>query len=191
MRLIQHDLLVLDQVTSFMSNDFAIMDQGGTPVGQIVTQGSGVSRFFLGTRELTVLDPEGVVVSVRDTVDFGRDRYALTGMEGEPLATVVRRITLFKKRLGIELAGGGTLEVTGSFWEREFEVTDPGGVAARVSRSWSGISAALLGRERYAVGFTPGVPLRERAAILGAVVALDLIRAKQSAAAASSSAASG
>ena len=38
MTLLHADVLVMDQVTSFMSNDFAIRDQAGAQVGEIRTE---------------------------------------------------------------------------------------------------------------------------------------------------------
>lgn len=37
MSLLDHDVLVIDQVTSFLRNDFQIFDAQGQPVGQILT----------------------------------------------------------------------------------------------------------------------------------------------------------
>ena len=39
MTILSHDLLVIDQVTSFLGNDFAIRDAQGQPIGEIKTEG--------------------------------------------------------------------------------------------------------------------------------------------------------
>ncbi|CAM3056736.1 MULTISPECIES: LURP-one-related/scramblase family protein [Dermacoccus] len=178
MALLQSDVLVIDQVTSFMGNDFAIMDAGGQPIGRIGTDGGALKRLALGNRELTILDTDGsLFMRIDDVMNFGRDRYVLLDPSGHQFGEVVKEFTLFSKRLTVNLPDA-TLQLSGSFFEREFEVVGPGGPVARVSRRWPGIGAAFLGKERYVLGFTPGVPGPTRAATLGAVVALDLIRAK-------------
>ena len=161
-----------------MGNDFAIMDAGGQPIGRIRTDGGALKRLALGNRELTILDTDGsLFMRIDDVMNFGRDRYVLQDPNGQQFGEVVKEFTLFSKRLTVNLPDA-TLQLSGSFFEREFEVVGPGGPVARVSRRWPGIGAAFLGKERYVLGFTPGVPGPTRAATLGAVVALDLIRAK-------------
>ncbi len=188
MSLLDHDVLVIDQVTSFLRNDFQIFDAQGQPVGQILTQGSGLSRAIMGTRQLTVAEPDGTQVMVVDDVpNFGRDTFDLLGSDGNRFAEVVKQFTLFNKHLTVQ-TGAGQLELQGSFWEREFTVTGDGGEAARVTRRYPGIGAAFLGKERYVLAFSPDLPHSLRAGTVGAVIALDLIRRKeQSSASAGSS----
>lgn len=64
-------------------------------------------------------------------------------------------------------------------WDRELTVTGPGGLAATASRHWPGVAQAFLGKERYVLGFVPQVPVPEKLGTIGAVIALDLIRAKE------------
>lgn len=162
-----------------MGNDFAIMDAGGRPAGHIRTDGGALKRFVAGNRELTILDADGsLFMRIDDVRNLGRDRYMLTDPNGQPFGEVVKEFTLFSKRLTVNRPGE-TLQLSGSFFEREFEAVGPGGQVARVSRRWPGIGSALLGKERYVLGFAPGEPGATRAATLGAVVALDLVRAKE------------
>ncbi|MEL4358500.1 MULTISPECIES: LURP-one-related/scramblase family protein [unclassified Luteococcus] len=187
MTLLEHDVLIIDQVTGFFTNDFAIHDAQGIPVGIITTGGSALSRSFLGSRQLTVVESDGrPLLTVDDVPNLGRDTFALLGPDGQRFAEVVKQFTLFSKHLTVQLADE-KLELRGSFWEREFTVAGSQGQAAQVSRSWPGIGAALLGRERYALGFAGELPHHLRAATVGAVLALDLIRAKESSAASAGS----
>ena len=48
-----------------------------------------------------------------------------------------------------------------------------------MSRGACRVAEALLGRERYVLGFSPQVPVPEKLGTIGAVIALDLIRAKE------------
>lgn len=179
MGLLQEDVLVIDQVTSFMGNDFSIMNAAGQPVGRITTEGGALQRMVMGNRQLAIIDTDGsLFMRIDDVMTFGRDRFVLHDPNGGQFGEVIKEFTLFSKRLTVNLPGE-SLSVSGSFFEREFEVTGPLGQAARVSRRWPGIGSALLGRERYVLGFNPGVPGPMRAATLGAVVSLDLIRAKE------------
>lgn len=187
MSILQRDVLVIDQVTSFLRNDFHIFDEQGQPVGQILTQGSGLSRAILGTRQLTVAELDGSTVMVVDDVpNFGRDTFDLLGPDGERFAEVIKHFTLFSKHLSVQTTAG-QLELQGSFWEREFMVTGDGGEAARVTRRYPGIGAAFLGKERYVLAFSPDLPPALRAGTVGAVIALDLIRRKEQSSAAASS----
>lgn len=179
MSLLDRDVLVIDQVTSFLRNDFQILDPQGQPVGQILTQGSGLARAFLGNRQLTVAEPDGTtLMTVDDVPNFGRDTFDLLGPDGTRFAEVVKQFTLFSKHLTVQ-TDAGQLELQGSFWEREFTVDGDGGQAAQVTRSYPGIGAAFLGKERYVLAFSPDLPATLRAGTLGAVIALDLIRQKE------------
>lgn len=179
MGLLQADVLVIDQVTSFMGNDFAIRDPQGQPLGRIQTQGGALQRMVMGNRELAIRDSDGsLFMRIDDVMSFGRDRYLLHDPNGAQFAEVIKEFTLFSKRLTVNLPGE-TLQLSGSFFEREFEVVGSRGQVARVSRRWPDIASAMLGRERYVLGFAPGVPGPTRAATLGAVVSLDLVRAKE------------
>lgn len=117
-----------------MGNDFAIMDAGGQPIGRIRTDGGALKRFALGNRELTILDTDGsLFMRIDDVMNFGRDRYVLLDPSGQQFGEVVKEFTLFSKRLTVNLPDA-TLQLSGSFFEREFEVVGPGGPVARVSR---------------------------------------------------------
>ncbi|QOR72042.1 hypothetical protein IM660_07310 [Ruania alkalisoli] len=179
MTLLAHQRLVVDQVTNFMSNDFAIADAQGQQIGHIETGGSALSRFFMGSRELTVFDGPGKpLLHLKDTVTFGRDRMEILDGHGQPLAHMVKRIAFFRTRVTIEL-DGAPLELTGNLWGFDFTLSGPRGLMATVARNWAGMGRALLGHSRYIVDLSPDLAPRERQAVLGAVIALDLIRKKQ------------
>ena len=178
MTILSHDVLVIDQVTSFMSNDFAIRDRDGQPVGYIQTEGGMLSRMVMGNRQLAIVEADGsLLMRVDDVPNFGRDTFDLLGSDGQRFGEVVKQFTLFKKHLTVHVASD-QLELRGSFWEREFSIEGSRGEVARVSRHWPGISSMFLDKERYVLGFAGGLPLDVRAGVLGAVVALDLVRQK-------------
>lgn len=188
MGLLDQDLLVMDQVTNFLSNDFAIRDANGAEVGSIITQGSTLRRMFLGSRQLMIHDEQGrPVVMLDDVMTWGRDRFELALPNGQPIAHLVKQFTFFSRRISLELTTGEYLEVQGHFFDHDFEVvTADGRLAARVARRWPGLAAGLLGHNRFVVELAPGLPEHLRVTVIGAVVALDLIRAKEKQAATSS-----
>lgn len=180
MGLLQHDTLVIDQVTNVMSNDFAISDADGQQVGSIRTEGNALKRMFLGSRRLLVLDDDGTaLLRLEDTMTLGRDRMEITDGDGRPLASLVKRMSFLKSRITV-VVDDTELDLTGNMWGFDFTMSGPRGELATVARSWSGLGKALLGHSRYVVRLTPGVPARERQAVLGSVIALDLIREKES-----------
>lgn len=180
MTLLAADVLVMDQVRAFLRDDFAIRDADGRQVGSILTEGSALTRFFTGPRQLVVVDEAGSpVVRLDDVMTFGRDRFELADGAGRPLGSLVKELSFFRQRFTVELVTGEVLDLQGSFFERDFTITGPGGEAARVGRRWPGLTASLLGRDRYVVGFAAGVPAHLHAAVLATVIALDLVLAKE------------
>lgn len=179
--LLDHDTLVMQQITGVMSNDFEILDAAGNPAGLVRTQGGAASRMFMGSRELDVTELDGTVLAhVSDTISVGRDRFSLTSADGTPLAELVKRITLFTTKVDIEMTDGPALELQGSFIDLDFRILAGEVVAAQVARQWAGIGRGLLGHSRYVVQIRQDAPADVRRTILGTCVALDLIRRKQS-----------
>lgn len=178
MSILTHNVLVFQQTRNFSKNDFAIMDAQGLQVAHVETGGSALGRAFMGARELTVFDgPGNPLIHVKDTVTFGRDRMEILDGAGNPLASLVKRIAFFKTRVTIELQGE-QLDLQGNFIGFEFELVGPLGVMAAVSREWSGMGNAFLGKSTYAVRLAENLTPPQRQAVIGAVLALDLIREK-------------
>lgn len=179
MGILDTDLLVMDQIRSFMSNDFAIHDGQGQVVASIVTEGGIGSRLLMGNRELAVVDAGGsLALRVVDPPNIGPDTFEVHDGAGQMVARIVKEFTFFSKSLRVEL-GSTTLWLKGELFDREFTVAGDLGEAARVGRRWPGVAELLLSRERYVLSLTPGLPRPERLGTIGAVMALDLIRAKE------------
>ncbi|WP_448854366.1 LURP-one-related/scramblase family protein [Corynebacterium frankenforstense] len=177
--LLEQNALMFQQVTGFMSNNFEITDLAGAPVGQIITGGSGLSRAFLGSRKLTVSEMDGTpVVLVDDVVSLGFDRFTLADPNGNELAQLRTKLSFLRTRVGMELVGGHSMELTGNVLGFEFGFEIDGRQAARVTREWAGMGRAFLGHSRYRLDIDPALPAWLRAAVIGGVVVLDLIRAK-------------
>jgi uncharacterized protein YxjI len=179
--LLTHDTLVMQQVTGWMSNDFDILDASGEhALGHVITTGSGLSRFFTGSRSLDVSAADGTaLLHIEDPAGFGPDRYELSTPDGAPLAELRARFAIFSTTVGLELADGTELELHGDMFSLDYEFRRGDEIVARASRSWAGVSRGLLGHSRYVLGMEPPTPPRLRLAIIGGCVVLDLLRAKR------------
>ncbi|XKH54669.1 LURP-one-related family protein [Citricoccus nitrophenolicus] len=175
------NLLVMQQVTGFMSNDFAIENGEGLVVAHGHTRGSAASRMFRGNRQFEIQDLDGTpLFRVEDPMTLGRDRYRVTGPQGEPIAEIVQRISFFRTSVAISVVDGTDLQLDGSLSGFSFRLMAGQAPVASVDRKWAGLGRAMLGRSRYAVELDPGMPEVVRYAVIGSVIALDLIRDKAS-----------
>lgn len=181
-RLLDHDTLVMQQITGFMSNDFDILDGTGEQVaGHVTTTGSGLSRFFAGSRSLDVTDADGTpLLHVEDPPGIGFDRFELSAPDGTPLATLTSKFSFFSTRVGMTMADGAELELQGDPLGLDFTFAMQGARAAQVGRQWAGLSRGFLGHSRYVLSIDPTVPAPLRLAIIGGCIVLDLIRQKKS-----------
>lgn len=188
MGLIDARELVLDQVTSLFKNDFEIFENNEV-VGRITTQGGLGSRLLMGNREFLVTELDGApVLRLVDVVNFGRDTYELHDASGALLGTLRREITFLRKRITFLPADAGDgLEVQGNFWGYDYQILVRNEPMAQVSQKWAGLGRALLGGQRYAVSLAHTSDPRLRQVILGVVIAIDLMKAKDRAGAAASS----
>ncbi|MDU4704795.1 MAG: LURP-one-related family protein [Corynebacterium sp.] len=193
--LLSHNSIVIQQIRNFMADDFDILDTEGHCIGKIETTGSTLSRMFMGSRRLTVSEPDGTPVFViTDPTDFTLDRYEVyypdphaTDTEGKQqggaessrlLATIQQKFAFFKRRLEISIPGFANCEVDGDVWHYDatFMINDVR--VAQMSRKWSGFANLLSGNERYVLQLKDDLPPQLRAAIIGAAIALDLMAKK-------------
>ena len=178
--LLDHDMLVMQQRTNFNRNDFDILDGQGQVIGHVSTGGSAVGRFFKGSRELTVHEADGRPLAlVKDPANFGFDRFEVFLADGALLANLRKRFTLFNKRVDIEILNGPVIELRGRIFDFDIQFTIDDGVVAQASREWGGVAAGLLGHSRYALVFTVPTPPNAKLALIGGMIALDLIREKE------------
>lgn len=179
-RLGRTDVLTLQQVTSFMSNDMQVTGPDGQTVATVVTTGGGLGRMVLGSRTFDVVDGEDgrVLFRLADPATFGRDRYAIVDADGLPLANLVREFALFRTSVSVEVVDGTRFAVTGNLWDHDYTMTVGQAPIARATATFGGFMNALAGHSRYELRLDPGMPPVVRCAVLGTAIALDLIRAK-------------
>ena len=179
--LLTADRLIVDQVTAWIVNDFAIADGNGNAVGAIINDGGYADNLVLGNREFSIIDyaTDSVVARITDAPNAFQDTFQVLSPEGELLVDIIKEFSFLVTDLRLAMADGETLAVSGSLAEFEFQVDSPTGPVATISRSWRGPIEYVTGRETYALSFAPGRPDVAREGILGAAVAIDLIRAKE------------
>lgn len=179
MSVLASNALIFQQTTNVSRNDFAILDaESQQQVAHVETGGSTLGRMFTGARELYVYDgPGNPLIHVSDTMTFGRDRLMVYEADGSTLAAVVKQLTFFKMHITIDL-GGEELELVGNFRGLDFQIVAPYGELASVTRQWSGFANSMFGKSTYLLQLHPGLDDTRRKAVIGSVLALDLLRAK-------------
>lgn len=178
--LLCHDVVVMQQVSAMLANDFEILDEVGNPIGILSGTDSTMSRVFLGPREFTLRDVQGnELLTISDVPDLGLDTFELSSPTGHLVATLRRRLSLFRTSVDISTPDGVVYELRGKVMGFDYQVHSGDELVAQASREWAGVARGLLGHSRYVVTFTPGTDPRVRLLVLGTVVALDLIRMKE------------
>lgn len=178
--LLDHDTLIMQQRTNFMSNDFDIHDEHDNVIGHVATEGSAMGRLFMGSRKLTVQDLDGTpLATVTDPVNFGFDKFEIHFSDGSLLALLRKRFTFIHKRVDIEVVDGPVIELKGRLFDFDIDFTVDDSTVAQATRKWAGLGRGFLGHSRYALVFTVPTPPAAKLALIGGMLALDLIREKE------------
>lgn len=180
--LLDNNLLVMQQVDAFLANNFDICDTQGNVVGRILGTDSTGARLLLGTREFDLVGTDGTrLAHISDPPDFGFDTFTITGPDGFGLAKVQKRLSFLSRKVSVHLASGEELSLKGEILDYEFTVSlaGPNQPLAQASRKWTGFCDALLDKSRYALEFFPQASFTHRLAILGTMIAVDLMRRKE------------
>ena len=180
------DELVITQTKSFLNDQFMITDIDGTPVGTILQSTSLKDMVFKSSRSLEVAltDAEGnplqTVMTISDPPNFLRDTYEvhLPGIE-QPMAVITKRFSLLKTKLDLTMEGFADVEIHGDFWDWNLSITSRGRRLANVTNEWTGVGNYFMGKNTYRLAITPGLKEQQHAAILGAVMSMDMLRTKQ------------
>lgn len=178
--LLTHDVVVMQQVSALLANDFEILDGAGNPIGILSGSDSTMSRFLAGPREFTLRDLHGnALLCLADVPDLVLDSFELSSPTGRVVATLRRRLALFRVSVDISTPDGVVYELRGKAMGFDYQIHSGDDLVAQASRAWAGVSQGLLGHSRYVVTFTAGTDPQVRLLVLGTVVALDLIRMKE------------
>lgn len=179
MSILDHNSLVFQQTKNFSKNDFAIFDAQGNQIAHVETGGSTLGRMFAGARELNLFDGPGrPLLQVKDQANIGRDKMDIFDPHGQQIGRLVKRFAFFKTRITIEVLGE-ELELDGNPFGFNFQILGPQGQMGVVAREWSGGMNALTGKSTYSLDLAEWTNHSQRMAIIGGVLALDLIREKQ------------
>ncbi|AKK10357.1 LURP-one-related/scramblase family protein [Corynebacterium uterequi] len=186
--LLDHDVVILQQVRSFLKDDFEIHGPDGEVIGYILTEGSALSRMFLGSRQLSVVDaqhtsgqaaPGELALRITDPANWVRDTYEVYLADSDQrLAEITQKIAFLKRKLAIGIDGHPGIEFRGDVFGYNAEVVAGDRQLAVIQRQWAGMANLFFEKQKYCLRFAPGLPRELHAAILGAAIAADLIAAK-------------
>lgn len=181
MTLIDSPVLYLDQIRSASRIDFTIYGENEAPVGSVTTEGNVLARMLSGPRRLVVSDHEGAAfVLVEDVPNLGRDRLEILSPSGGALATVTKEFTFVRKVLTVTIGGEPSFELRErDMAETNFQIVGAVGPLANVSRFYPGFAARFMNKSSYCISFAGGIGIETRQAILGTVVSVAVIRAKE------------
>ena len=177
--------LVITQTRSFLNDEFMITDERGVPVGTILQSQSLRDAFFNGSRSLEVAttddqgNPQQHVLTIKDPPNFGWDSYEvfLPGIE-MPLATITQKFSFFKLNLSLTMENFPDVAIEGSIWYWNLRITSQGHPVAIVDNQWKGFGSFLSGKNTYHLAIAEGLNEHQHAAILGATMAMDMLRTK-------------
>lgn len=180
------DEVVITQTKSFLNDQFMIADINGTPVGTILQSTSLKDMVFKSSRSLEVAltDAEGnplqTVMTISDPPNFLRDTYEvhLPGIES-PMAVITKCFSMLKTKLELTMKGFPDVEIHGDFWDWNLSITSHGRQLANVTNEWTGVGNYFMGKNTYCLAITPGLNEQHHAAIIGAVMSMDMLRTKQ------------
>ena len=180
------DELVITQTKSFLNDQFMITDLDGTPVGTILQSTSLKDMVLKSSRslEVAITDAEGnplqTVMTISDPPNFLRDTYEvhLPGIE-QPMAVITKRFSMLKTKLELTMKGFPDVEIRGDFWDWNLSITSEDRLLADVSNEWTGMGNFFMGKNTYRLRITPGLSEQQHAAIIGAVMSMDMLRTKQ------------
>ena len=180
------DELVITQTKSFLNDQFMITDLDGTPVGTILQSTSLKDMVLKSSRslEVAITDAEGnplqTVMTISDPPNFLRDTYEvhLPGIE-QPMAVITKRFSMLKTKLELTMKGFPDVEIHGDFWDWNLSITSRGRRLANVTNEWTGVGNYFMGKNTYRLAITPGLKEQQHAAILGAVMSMDMLRTKE------------
>lgn len=157
--------LYMKQKMFSMSGKFAVKDSNEDDVYRV--EGS----FMQVPKTYTILDLPGHEVAVITKKIFSFLPTFFVDVAGQELVTIQKQFTFLKARYTIQAAG---IEVSGNWWDMDFEVLQYGEVVGRVEKKWF----------EFGDSYRIQVVNEEMETLLVAlVVAIDCVQADQSGAA--------
>ncbi|MCU0286870.1 MAG: LURP-one-related family protein [Acidobacteria bacterium] len=155
---------ILNRKPAFQ-DQFVIRDETKTPVfnviGKILSMGDKLSFRELSGKELVYISQELISLTPRYKIYRGK----------EQIATIVKKITLFKPVYIINIPGQDDYKVVGDFSAYEYTITKKGRKVAHISKNF------FSWHESYGVAIVPG---EDNILILAAVVVIDLVSQEES-----------
>nr|WP_120491252.1 phospholipid scramblase-related protein [Corynebacterium lactis] len=183
--LLQHNTLIIRQSRTFLRDDFFIFDPNGRKVATIAESGSELKKLFGLTRRFHVAGVEGdgrvgtPIFEVSDPYNIIGDSYTIFDCPGgEQLATVRRGLIPLRARLTLSIEGFDDIEIDGGIMAFDFRLTSGGREIARIDKKWNGLAKEFFGKQTYVLHLAPELGRQQRIGIIGAVLAIDLVKSK-------------
>lgn len=175
--LLESDVLVIDEESVVLTNDFGIYDHDNNQIGQITVDGGALKRLVMGNREFTVKDGDTASFIINDVPNIGLDHFKVTTPSGDQIALIIKNISLVAINLTIKMHDGTELKLKDD-WGYKYRVHGPDGKVAVIDRGWKNLKAALLDRDQYQLTFVGDPSAEVRQATIAAAITIDRIRAK-------------
>mgnify|MGYP002716114351 FL=1 len=171
--------LVVKQTKALGRDAFAIEGPDGELLGT-ARQTLKMSDLVKASRGVEVFDADGThVLSIEDPVNFIRDTYVVH-LASPPmqLAKLTKRFAWIGAKYDVEMAGLPDVQIQGQAFQLNYSLTSQGREIARVDAEYSGMGRLMMGKTSYRVRIEPGLDERQRAAVVGITLAIDMRRQK-------------
>lgn len=183
--LLENNTLVIRQTRTFLRDDFFIFDVSGRKIATIAESGSELKKLLGFSRHFHVaeIDRDGRVgeplFQVSDPYDFFGDTFEIFSCpDGEHLASVRRKLISLTARLTLTVEGLGNVEIDGGIMAFDFTLRAGDREVARIDKKWNGLTQELFGKQTYALHLSPELDHRQRMAVIGSILAIDLVKSK-------------
>ena len=95
------------------------------------------------------------------------------------MAVITKRFSMFKTKMELTMEGFADVEVHGDFWDWNLTITSQDHQLADVSNKWTGMGNYFMGKNTYLLRIAPDLNEQQHAAIIGAVMSMDMLRTKK------------
>ncbi|ALA68468.1 LURP-one-related/scramblase family protein [Corynebacterium lactis] len=183
--LLENNTLVIRQTRTFLRDDFFIFDTHGRKIATIVESGSELKKLLGFSRRFHVaeIDEAGSIreplFQVSDPYDFFGDTFEISSCpDGGHLASVRRKLISLTARLTLTVEGLGNVDIDGGFMAFDFTLRAGSREIARIDKKWNGLAKEFFGKQIYALHLSPQLDSRQRMAVIGSVLTIDLVKSK-------------
>lgn len=171
--------LVVKQTKAMGRDTFAIENPAGELLGS-ARQTLKLGDLVKASRGVEVFDANGThLLTIEDPVNLIRDTYVVH-LANPPmqLAKLTKRFAWIGSRFDVHIAGFPDVRIEGRPFNLNYTLTSQGQPFAQVDAEYSGIGRAVMGKTSYRLRMEQLLDERQRAAVIGIALAIDMRRAK-------------